>query len=178
MFVGIMMECSYLERIRLHLDHGDPDDRVLKTYIDSWYAHSRGGAMLEPCGRPQWMNRGDLERNPALCYEAHAISDAAEAEVKAGRCTAFVREHTIPKKQLIAEMKRRDFQSAEEVGGFLRLWFTVAILTQDEHRMAGHRTPVSLTDDLLRRDKHARFKRYTDAGISYRLLPAALESWP
>jgi hypothetical protein len=172
------MEASYLERIRLHLTSGDPDDRVLKTYFDSWYAHSRGGAMLEPSGRPKWMNRGDLEGNPALCYEAHAISHAAEAELDTGRCANFVREHTIPKSQLIAEMKRRNFGSNEEVGAFVRLWFTITILTQDEHRMIGHQAIPALSDTLLRTDKQARFKRYTDAGISYRLLAAALESWP
>ena len=175
------LEASYLERVLLHLKHGDPDDRMLKTYMDSWFAHVRGGGMLETTGRPQWANRGDLEKHDHLCDEAHAISVAAQEARRAGDRSALVRDHTIPKAIIVAELKRRDWSNINAVGSFLKLWFTVTILTQSEHNGIGFRSrmPGPCTDELLRADRNARFARYRQPAVKveFVLLPLAREWW-
>jgi len=176
------LEGSYLDRILLHLKVRDPDDRVLKTYLDSWFAYSRGGRMLEECGRPQWMNRGDLEADPDRCDEVHAISFAAAEARRRGDVRNLVRDHSIPKGAIVKELKSRKWSDRTDLREFLKLWFTVTIILQSEHRALGRSAlmPRPCSDDILRRDPTVRFDRYRRGrvDIPIRLLPLAAATWP
>lgn len=175
------LEESYLTRIGIHLKDSDPDDRVLKTYLDSWFAHSRGGGMLEANGKPQWANRGDLEKHDHLCDQVHAISLAADAMRRAGDRKSLVRDHTIPKAEIVKKLKELRWTTTGDLRKFLLLWFTVSILTQEEHKAMRFRSsmPRACTEDDLLRDPDARFARYLHPTVNIPFIrtPLAMECW-
>lgn len=169
------LEEAYIDHILLHLHSSDPDDRPLRTYLDSWYAHHIGTEMMEQrISRPQWLNRGDLQRRPELAGHCHAISEEAEACIGRNEVSQLAKDHSVPIAQLTAEFKSRGWPNREELRTFLLRRYRVAVLTRDEHRKVRR-------GDLARRRAHRQFgpddcvfARYgcPEYGIRYRILKA------
>lgn len=132
------LEEAYLEHILLHLSSEDPDDRPLRTYLDSWYAHSIGPALYErTIPRPQWLNRGDLEKRPDLAFQCHAISLAAEQCIETGEVSALAKDHSVPVNQVIRELKARNWRDRDSLREFLEHRYRVAVVTNEEHLRLG-----------------------------------------
>lgn len=167
------LEEAYLEHILLHLRSQDPDDRPLRTYIDSWYAHSLGTALLErKIPRPQWLNRGDLERRPDLYAQCHAVSLAAERHIAANEVANLAKDHSVPLAGLIIELKRESFESRDNLRSFLQKRYRVAVVTQEEHRILNRGDAVRKKHGIQFKATDGPFARYdcADWGIQYRVL--------
>ena len=169
------LEEAYLEHILLHLRTQDPDDRPLRTYIDSWYAHSLGAALLErKIPRPQWLNRGDIERRPELYEHCHAVSLEAERRIKAKDAADLAKDHCVPLAILIAELKDETFNDRDDLRAFLRRRYRVAVVTQEEHRALGRGDAARKKKGVQFADGDSPFARYDclEWGIEYRVLKA------
>ena len=124
------LEETYLEHILLHLRSNDPDDGVLTTYLNSWFAHQVGGDFLYR-GRPRWLSRGSSKK--LLAHRLHAISFAAREAHVQGRIDDLVIDHAIPSAEIIRQLKTRRFESQKELRTYLKRTFTLALLTKQEH---------------------------------------------
>lgn len=167
------LEEAYLEHILLHLSSNDPDDRPLRTYLDSWYAHSVGPALYErKIPRPQWLNRGDLEKRPDLAFQCHAISHSAEQCIEAGEVSALAKDHAVPVNQVIRELKARNWGDRETLREFLKRRYRVAVVTNAEHLRLGRGDAARKKEGALFGDVDATFARYDCPryGIRYRVL--------
>lgn len=167
------LEEAYLDHIMLHLRSNDQDCRPLRTYLDSWYAHSVGAEMMERrVFRPQWLNRGDLEKRPEVAWLCHAISTEAEERIRRGEVSDLAKDHSVPLNQLVSEVRLSQWVDRDHLRNFLRERYRVAVVTHDEHKTLGK-------GDSERRRSGRRFvahdsvyARYDcpDYGIAYRIL--------
>ncbi len=167
------LEEAYLEHVLLHLRSEDPDDRPLRTYLDSWYARSVGPAMLERSkARPQWLNKGDLAKRPELAWHCHAISAEAEACIKIGEVSALAKDHSVPLNQVIVELKKHTLLDRHELRKFLQRRYRVAVITQLEHKRLGRGDAARKKAKAVIFEELGPYARYDcpDWGIEYRII--------
>ena len=167
------LEAAYLEHILLHLRSKDADDRPLRTYLDSWYAYKVGvGLMEKNICRPQWLNRGDLEKRPELSRYCHALSVEAESRIKVGMVSDLTKDHSVPLKQLILELAAQTWGDRDELRAFLLRCYRVAVITQAEHRRLGRGDAARRKAGVILTEEDGPFARYDcpEWGIEYREL--------
>lgn len=167
------LEEAYLEHILLHLSSDDPDDRPLRTYLDSWYAHSIGPALYErKIPRPQWLNRGDLQKRPDLAFHCHAISFAAEQCIAKGDVSALAKDHSVPVNQVIRELKACEWSDRRTLREFLKRRYRVAVVTHDEHLRLGRGDAARKAEGVDFGSGDGAYARYDCPryGIRYRVL--------
>jgi hypothetical protein len=170
---AMTLEEAYLDHILLHMRSRDPDDRPLRTYLDSWYAHHVGSAMMERrIPRPQWVNTDDLEKRPELAMLCHAISLEADDQIVRGETSLLVRDHVIPIAQLTAELKSRDWRDREELRTFLLERYRVAVVTKAEHSRLGKGDSARRKGRNMAPSNGGPYLRYDcrEYGVPYRLL--------
>lgn len=167
------LEEAYLDHILLHLRSNDPDCRPVRTYLDSWFAHSVGPEMMERrTPRPQWLNRGDLQRRPELARRCHAISIEADERIKRGEVSDLAKDHTVPINQLISELSSTPLTDRDQIRAYLLRRYRVAVVTRDEHKKLGYgdsqrrKSKRQFTPDD---DVYARYD-CPDYGIRYMIL--------
>jgi hypothetical protein len=167
------LEEAYLDHILLHLRSCDPDDRPLRTYLDSWYAHHVGRAMLElRIPRPQWVNTGDIAKRPELAMQGHAISVEAADQIERGNASFLVKDHVIPLAQLIPELKSREWTDRADLRAFLLERYRVAVVTKAEHSRLGRGDSARKkrsSPTLSNKDPYARYD-CPEFGVPYRIL--------
>src|SRR5688500_10035168 len=102
----MILEQAYLEHILLFLRSDDPDDGLLKTLLNSWYAHHRGAPFLNDRLKPRWLSDASSKR--LLADHLHASSEAARQALTDGRTGDLVIDHTIPSAQLVRGLRARN----------------------------------------------------------------------
>lgn len=170
------LEQTYLEHILLSLRTGDPDDSLLATFMNSWYAHHRGGAFLDGSGRPKWLSRTSSKRD--LAPHLHAVSAVAREALRRGSLKELVIDHTIPSAELIRGLRRRQrlcpFHGAEDLRRYLRTRYTLALLTKGEHDKSLTRCKSKMVgawcDDRFGLDQSLRYSRYGPDGGNFSFI--------
>lgn len=166
------LEQAYLEHIHLHLRSGDPDDGLLKTYMNSWFAHHSGGPFLHKgkgnhAGRPRWLS--DKASKKLLAPHLHAASKAARTAHSDGRFEELVIDHTIPSAELVQSLKRRTFANVNELRAFLKSRFTLTLLTKHEHgdRLRPFKSAMTdvWSDEAFEANSSLRYCRYSDPSV-------------
>lgn len=177
-FIRERLELAYLQHIALHIESSDPDDRPLRTYIDTWFAYSRGGRLLDDNMRQRWINTSDIKKRPYLADLVHAVSQEAEDRLQNGMYSGLVKDHTIPVAYLCKNLRKLD-TNIETIRAFLKRLYTVSILTKQQHQSLGRKgdMPAGWNSEHLEVDARTRFAHYHPLKICYRLLPAAYEMW-
>ena len=167
------LEEAYLQHILLHLRTSDPDDGLLTTYMNSWFAHHNGEPFLRH-GRPCWLSWKSSKR--VLGEHLHAISSDARRAHAEGRFDDLVIDHTIPSAELIRSLKRGQFTHAPALRAFLKKRFTLALLTKFEHNEVLRPFKSVMTEewseDAFGADESLRYCRYRHArtGIDFEVL--------
>lgn len=164
------LEEVYLEHIRLHLQSGDPDNSLLTTLVNSWFAHHKGEPFVRE-GHPLWLS--DQGSRRVLAGHLHAISLAAKAALAEDRLTDLVIDHTIPSSVIRQELRARHaeapFDDLTELRAFLKRLFTLALLTKDEHNLQLKRYKSKMTRDWkagFATDPAVRYGRYSDPDVA------------
>lgn len=159
------LEAAYLRHIMLHLQSGDRDDTILKTFINSWFAHHAGGNFVSN-GKALWLSRKSTK--VATASEVHAISHAARRSLAANDLDALVIDHTIPSAQIVAGLRsrheRKVLSHPEDLRPYLFRRFTLALITRAEHNVALKRWRAQMIagwcDDAFDHDESTRYCRY------------------
>ena len=164
------LEDVYLEHIRLHLQSGDPDNSLLRTLVNSWFAHHKGAPFVRD-GHPLWLS--DEGSRSVLAGQLHAISVAAKAALAEGRLKDLVIDHTIPSSVIRQELKIRHaetpFDDLEDLRAFLKRHFTLALLTKHEHNVQLKRYKSKMARDWKENfatDPGVRYCRYSDPDVA------------
>jgi hypothetical protein len=99
----------------------------------------------------------------------HAISAAAQQAHDQGEYERLVIDHVIPSAELVARLKRKSFSDAKELRSFLAKWFTLALLTKDEHdqllKPFKSSLPSTWDDAQFEADGSRRYCRYEHPSI-------------
>lgn len=159
------LEAAYLRHIMLHLECGDNDRSILKTFLNSWFAHHAGGSFVSE-GKALWLSRKATKR--ATASEVHAISHAARRSLAANDLDALVIDHTIPLAQIVGGLRsrhrRQPFTRPEDLRSYLARRFTLALITKAEHDVALAPWKAAMAtgwcDDAFDRDESTRYCRY------------------
>lgn len=165
------LEEAYLEHIILHLKSGDQDNRPMRTYLDSWYAYHVGPPLIGGKSKtPRWMNTGDLEKKPDLADHCHAVSVEARSRIDRGMTGGLVKDHCVPMKTIIAELKKASWSDAARLRAFLLSRYCVAVITQDEHVRVGQGDRVRNSKGIFLTDADGRFARYDCPEYGFRYI--------
>lgn len=167
------LETAYLEHILLFLRSGDPDDSLLTTCMNSWFAHNRGRPFIDDNQKARWLSKKSTKRRVAA--HLHAISAAARKAVEMGNFDELVIDHTIPSAELIRGLRRRQrtepFESVAELREYLRKRYTLALLTKSEHNNALRDCKSSMVgswcDVHFETDQSQRYCRYGAGGGAF-----------
>ena len=170
------LEEAYLDHILIHLNHGDRDDSLLTTFMNSWFAHHAGQPFVDGKLRPLWLSKKVSKKT--LAEHLHARSLAAIQACSEGRYEDVVIDHTVPSAFLVKALKARKFAGRADLREFLSRRFTLTLLTKTQHHENLKPFKSTMTDawseEAFEANSLIRFCRYTHplVGIEFVLRQA------
>lgn len=157
-----------LLHLQTFLRFGEPDGRLVRTFVDSWYAMDRGGPLLEPSGRPLWLNNPDPRKVGPALLACDFVSANALTRIQRGEM-GLIKDHAIPVRVLRERLAALEDTSAESIEALLRRFYAVGVITTDEDRRLNskrlnNKMPAGW-------DGVSKFARYEAADIERGLIP-------
>lgn len=130
----IQLRKAYVRYVIAFIEGNDPNDNLLRTFLDNWFAYYKGGPFLNSSGKARWFNTGDLAKKPVAARAFHFHSKQAW-DVYEGRLPRepLVKDHILPLAVIRDGLKQLRPRTEEVIEQYLIDHYKVALITKEEH---------------------------------------------
>jgi hypothetical protein len=155
---------SYLTFIRIHLETLNPDNALIRTFIDKWFAYSMKGNFLTIGNRERWFNKPFANKLSSATKDCllkmHFISRDALSAIKSESEIRLVKDHSVPVKIITNLLKEKQFRSEEEIEQLLIKYYSLGVLTAKEDKLLNQsKLKADMPSDWNRDNVFARYKK-------------------
>jgi len=158
---------SYLRYLKIYIELQNPDGKLIRTFLDSWFAYKMKGNFLTKNNIPRWFNKlntnklSDAEKDCLL--KMNFISKNALEAIYHKSDTYLMKDHSVPVK-IIHKLLQSDLSRSEKnIEEFLNKYYRLGVLTKAEDiRLNDIKLKSDMPQDWDGNDVFARYKK---AGI-------------
>lgn len=160
---------SYLTFIKVHIETKNPDNKLIRSFIDRWFAYKKQGNFLTKGNIERTFNRSDIHPNNLseatrdCLLNMHFISKDALNAINSRSDTQLIKDHAMPVKVISELLKQDDCPSEESVEKLLLNFYKLGVLTQEEDKVLNQLSLKSAMPNDW--DGINVFARYEEAGI-------------
>ena len=129
----------YLSHIKIHIESPNLGSTLIRDFADRWFAYYKKGPFLKKTNSDRWFNGlnaiklNDMERDGLL--QMHFISKNALEAINQKLDVGLVKDHSVPIKILHNLLIDEEFQSLELLEKFLLKYYTLGVITHEEHKI-------------------------------------------
>jgi hypothetical protein len=160
---------SYLTFIKIHIETQNPDNKLIRSFIDRWFAYKKQGNFLTKGNIERTFNRSDISPNNLqvvtkdCLLNMHFISKNALNAINSKSDTRLVKDHAVPVKIISEMLKQVNCPSEASVEKLLLSFYRLGVLTHEEDKTLNQfNLKSAMPNDW---DGKNVFARYEKAGI-------------
>lgn len=160
---------SYLTFIKIHIETQNPDNKLIRSFIDRWFAYKKQGNFLTKGNIERTFNRSDIspdnlsEITKDCLLNMHFISKNALNAINSKSDTQLVKDHAVPVKIISEMLKQIICPSEVSIEKLLQDFYRLGVLTHEEDKTLNQLNLKSnMPNDW---DGENVFARYEEANI-------------
>ena len=131
---------SYLTFIKVHIETQNPDNKLIRSFIDRWFAYKKQGNFLTKGNIERTFNKSDISPNnlPEVTKDCllnmHFISKNALNAINSKSDMQLVKDHAVPVKIISEMLKQVNCPSEASIEKLLLNFYRLGVLTHEEDK--------------------------------------------